>query len=73
MAAATQGVHLRNPRARIARLRDLRLLLETRTIQKLGRRKHWCVVPKPTQIALIAQISQSDSVRMEDWELDVAT
>jgi hypothetical protein len=35
IAAATHGNHLRNLRARVARLRDLRRLLETRTIQSL--------------------------------------
>jgi len=43
---------------REARLRDLRLLLETRTIQSLDRRGHRSIVQKPTQISQIAQISQ---------------
>jgi len=36
--------------------------LETLTIKKLARRRHRRVVKKPTQISLIAQIPQSDSV-----------
>jgi hypothetical protein len=61
IAGSTHGVDLRNLRARVARLRDLRLLFETRTMQNLDRRSHRGIVQKPTLISLI---SQSDPVIM---------
>jgi hypothetical protein len=61
-AKETPRVDLRNLRARTARLRDLRLVLETRTIQNLDRLGHRRGVQRPTQTSLIARISLIDWV-----------